>query len=262
MGTLTHPTRSVLYFSLCDTIWLLSSSSHLPSTTTPPKTTTVDRKIEGLATGDYLWQTKHIVPFLKCDKGLADEVNGVQLMKEMPQLDELLRKAKMAGMYGTKMRSVIQSANDAGIQAVVLQQFVVGKQILAHGLIPIIEPEVNIQSSTKEECEDLLKKYLLASLDALTEDQNVMLKVSLPTKINHYQECIDHPRCVRVVALSGGYSREKANEILSHQNGMIASFSRAILEGLNFTQSADEFDATLAATVDSIFTASSSKKSA
>jgi fructose-bisphosphate aldolase, class I len=220
----------------------------------------VDRPIEGMPTGDYLWQTKHIVPFLKCDKGLADEVNGVQLMKDMPQLDELLSKAKLAGMYGTKMRSVIQSANEIGIEAIVTQQFKIGKQILAHGLIPIIEPEVNIHSPTKSECEDILKKHLLASLDALSEDQNVMLKVSLPTKINHYQECIDHPRCVRVVALSGGYSREKANEILAQQNGMIASFSRAILEGLNYNQSAAEFDTTLAATVDSIFTASSSKK--
>jgi fructose-bisphosphate aldolase, class I len=196
------------------------------------------------------------VPFLKCDKGLADEVDGCQLMKDMPTLDDLLSRAKTAGMYGTKMRSVINSANDAGIKAVVDQQFAVGKQIIGHGLVPIIEPEVNIKSATKEECEDILKKYLLESLDALNEDQNVMLKVSLPTKVNHYKECIDHPRCIRVVALSGGYSREKANEILAQQDGMIASFSRAILEGLSYGQTAEEFDATLAATVESIYAAS------
>jgi fructose-bisphosphate aldolase, class I len=167
-----------------------------------------------------------------------------------------MSRAKTAGMYGTKMRSVINSANDAGIKAVVDQQFAVGKQIIGHGLVPIIEPEVNIKSATKEECEDILKKYLLESLDALSEDQNVMLKVSLPTKINHYKECIDHPRCIRVVALSGGYSREKANEILAQQDGMIASFSRAILEGLSYGQTAEEFDATLAATVESIYAAS------
>jgi fructose-bisphosphate aldolase, class I len=218
----------------------------------------VDRQIEGLATGDYLWQTKGVVPFLKCDKGLADEVDGCQVMKDMPTLDDLLSRAKTAGMYGTKMRSVINSANEAGIKAVVDQQFAVGKQIIGHGLVPIIEPEVNIKSDTKEECEDILKKYLLESLDALSEDQNVMLKVSLPTKVNHYKECIDHPRCIRVVALSGGYSREKANEILSQQDGMIASFSRAILEGLSYGQTAEEFDATLAATVESIYAASKS----
>jgi fructose-bisphosphate aldolase class I len=219
---------------------------------------TMDRQIEGLPTGDYLWQTKNVVPFLKCDKGLADEQDGVQLMKEMPTLDELLARAKLAGMYGTKMRSVINSANEEGIKAVVLQQFAVGQQIIGHGLIPIIEPEVNIKSDTKEECEDILKKYLLESLDALSPDQNVMLKVSLPTKVNHYKECIDHPRCIRVVALSGGYSREKANEILAQQDGMIASFSRAILEGLSYGQSPEEFDATLSASVDAIFAASKS----
>lgn len=217
---------------------------------------TMDREIEGIPTGDYLWTKKGIVPFLKCDKGLAAEENGVQLMKPIPGLDDLMKRAKAKNIFGTKMRSNINSANEEGIKAVVAQQFEVGKQIIGHGLVPILEPEVNIKSADKAESEAILKKYLLEGLDALAEDQLVMLKLSLPTEVNHYKECIDHPRCICVVALSGGYSREEANEILAKQTGMIASFSRALSEGLSHQQSQDDFDATLATAVDSICKAS------
>lgn len=217
---------------------------------------TMDREIDGMPTGQFLWEKKGIIPFIKCDKGLASEENGVQLMKPIPGLDELLKKSVSKNMFGTKMRSVINSANPEGIKAIVDQQFAIGKQILAAGLCPILEPEVNIKAADKEEIEDILKKELLKGLDALPETQNVMLKLSLPSKVNHYKELINHPRCVRLVALSGGYSRDEANKILAKQEGMIASFSRALLEDLAYEQSQADFDKTLAATVDSIFQAS------
>lgn len=219
---------------------------------------TMDREIEGLPTGQFLWEKKGIVPFIKCDKGLADEEDGVQVMKPMPQLDELLKKSKAKNMFGTKMRSVIKKANAEGIKKIVNQQFEVGQQILDAGLCPILEPEVDITSSDKEAIEDILKEELLKGLDALKPCCNVMIKLSLPTKVNLYKELIDHPRCVRVVALSGGYSREEANDILSKQEGMIASFSRAILEGLAYGQTAEEFDKTMASSVESIYQASRS----
>lgn len=217
---------------------------------------TMDQEIDGLPTGQFLWEKKGIVPFIKCDKGLADLENGVQLMKPIPQLDELLKKSVSKNMFGTKMRSVIKLANKEGIKSIVDQQFAVGKQILDAGLCPILEPEVDITSADKEEIEDLLKVELLKGLDKLAPTDNVMIKLSLPTKVNLYKELIDHPRCVRVVALSGGYPREEANDILSKQEGMIASFSRAILEGLSYTQDDSSFDSTMAATVDSIYQAS------
>jgi len=203
-----------------------------------------------------LWEKKGIVPFIKCDKGLADLKDGAQLMKPMPQLDELLKKSVSKNMFGTKMRSVIKTFNPNGVQAIVDQQFEVGKQIIAAGLCPILEPEVDITSPDKEVIEDFLKSRLLKGLDALGENENIMIKLSLPTKVNLYKEVIAHPRCVRVVALSGGYSRKEANEILSKQDGMIASFSRAILEGLEYGQSAEVFDKTFAATIQCIYDAS------
>jgi fructose-bisphosphate aldolase class I len=217
---------------------------------------TMDREIDGIPTPQYLWENKNIVPFIKCDKGLAPEENGVQLMKPMPALDALLTKSKAKSMFGTKMRSVIKKNDATGIKAIVDQQFEVGKQILAAGLCPILEPEVDITSSDKEAIEDALKAELLKGLDALDETQNIMIKLSLPTKVNHYAEIISHPRCVKLVALSGGYSREEANQILSLQKGMIASFSRALLEGLAYKQSPEDFDKTLAATVQDIYEAS------
>jgi fructose-bisphosphate aldolase class I len=217
---------------------------------------TMDREIDGIPTAQFLWEQKKVVPFIKVDQGLADEADGVQLMKPIKGLDDLLKRAKSKGCYGTKMRSVINSANEAGIKAIVDQQFEVGKQIIAAGLIPIIEPEVNIKSADKEKCEEILKKELLQQLDSLGDGQEVMLKLSLPTVVNHYKECIEHPKCVRVVALSGGYSRDEANQILAKQKGMIASFSRALTEGLNHNQSDDEFNKVIAETIDSIFEAS------
>jgi fructose-bisphosphate aldolase class I len=217
---------------------------------------TMDREIEGLETAQYLWQEKHIVPFLKCDMGLEAENNGVQLMKPIPGLDDLLERAKTKGVYGTKMRSVINSANEVGIKDIVEQQFQIGKQIIKHGLVPIIEPEANVKSPDKSDCEEILKKYLLEHLNELGDDEMVMLKLSIPTKTNLYKECIDHPKCIRVVALSGGYARLEANELLSRQTGMIASFSRALTEGLGHQQSDDEFDRTLKEAVDGIFKAS------
>lgn len=217
---------------------------------------TMDREIEGIPTGQYLWEKKHIVPFLKVDKGLADEKDGVQLMKPISGLDELLKRAKAKGFYGTKMRSVIKSANEEGIKAIVDQQFEIGKQIIKAGLVPIIEPEVDISSPSKLGCENLLKQYLLEALDKLGDDEKVMLKLSLPSIQNHYKECIEHPNVVRVVALSGGYSRADANAILEKQKGMIASFSRALSEGLSHGQSDEEFDQALEDAVTTIFEAS------
>ena len=217
---------------------------------------TMDREIEGLPTGQYLWAIKGIVPFFKVDKGLANEENGVQLMKPIPDLDNLLKKAVQKNMFGTKMRSVIKSANPEGIRAIVAQQFMLGKKILSYGLVPILEPEVDINIPDKEEAEALLKVELIKGLDALAANESVMLKLSLPTKVNFYKELILHSHCIRVVALSGGYPRDKANMILAQHEGMIASFSRALLEGLSYNQSQEEFNKTLDETVDSVYRAS------
>src|SRR5690625_173646 len=217
---------------------------------------TMDREIEGKYTGDYLADEKGIVPFLKVDKGLADESNGVQLMKPMPELDELLKRANERHIFGTKMRSVIKEANQEGIKAVVDQQFEVGKQIIDAGLVPIIEPEVDINSAEKEKCEDLLKAEILEHLNKLGENDYVMLKLSIPTKANLYKELIDHPMVVRVVALSGGYSTDVANEKLKENNVLIASFSRALSQDLNANQTDEEFNAELEKAVKSIYEAS------
>ena len=217
---------------------------------------TMDREIEGQPTASYLWDVKNVVPFLKVDKGLAAEENGVQLMKPMPELPDLLKKAKANGIFGTKMRSVIKQANAAGIEAIVAQQFEVGKQIIAAGFVPIIEPEVDIHCPDKAEAEDLLHAEIMKQLNGLGKDELVMLKLTLPEKVNLYADCIAHPNVVRVVALSGGYSREEANERLSRNNGMVASFSRALSEGLTAQQTEAEFDAMLDASIGAIAKAS------
>ena len=217
---------------------------------------TMDREVLGQPTADYLWNVKQVVPILKVDKGLEAEANGVQLMKPMPDLDALLARAKAKGIFGTKMRSVIKQANPAGIQAIVDQQFAVGRQIIAAGLVPIIEPEVDIHCPDKAQAEELLKAALKAQLDKLPEGQLVMLKLTIPSKDNLYADLITHPRVLKVVALSGGYSRAEANEKLARQKGMVASFSRALTEGLTAQQSAAEFDAALDAAIESIYQAS------
>ena len=218
---------------------------------------TMDREIDGQPTARYLWNEKNVVPFLKVDKGLADVENGGQVMNPMPGLGDLLEKARSNGVFGTKMRSVIKEANPDGVDAVVRQQFDIGRQIVAAGLVPIIEPEVDIHCPDKEAAEELLHEGIMAELNGLGEGQLVMLKLTLPEKDNLYADCIAHPNVLRVVALSGGYSREEANDRLSRQNGMVASFSRALSEGLKAQQSAEEFDATLDASIQSIFDASS-----
>lgn len=220
---------------------------------------TMDRKIEGKYTAEYL-ADKGIVPFLKVDKGLADEANGVQLMKPMPDLDSLLERANERGVFGTKMRSNVLEPNEQGIKEVVDQQFEVGKQIIAAGLIPIIEPEVNIHSDNKEQSEEILKNEIAKQLDQLSDDQDVMLKLSIPTVANLYKPLIEHPRVVRVVALSGGYSRDEANEKLRENEGLIASFSRALSSDLNANQSDEEFNKALKDAVDTIYDASINKK--
>ncbi|MCB1693831.1 MAG: fructose bisphosphate aldolase [Pseudomonadales bacterium] len=217
---------------------------------------TMDRTILGKSTAAYLWEEKQVVPILKVDKGLADESDGVQLMKPMPGLGDLLKRAVAAGIFGTKMRSVIKQANEAGIKSVVTQQFEIGRQILAAGLVPIIEPEVDIHCPDKAGAEAILKREILAELDKLPADQQVMLKLTLPEQDDLYKECIDHPRILRVVALSGGYSRHEANERLARQHGMVASFSRALTEGLTAQQSDDEFNAMLDDAIQSIYDAS------
>jgi fructose-bisphosphate aldolase class I len=217
---------------------------------------TMDRDIQGVPTAQFLWTKKQVVPFLKIDKGLADEANGVQMMKPMPTLDALLAKAKSKGIFGTKERSVIKQANADGIRAVVAQQFEVAKQVLAAGLVPIVEPEVDIKCPDKAGAEKLLKAEILAQLDKLPASQQVMLKLTLPEVDNFYQELIKHPRVLKVVALSGGYSRAEANARLARQNGMIASFSRALTEGLLAQQSDTEFNAALDASIESIYQAS------
>ena len=216
----------------------------------------MDREVAGKSTAHYLWEEKKVVPFLKVDKGLADVENGAQVMKPMPELDALLKKAKAAGIFGTKMRSVIKEANAAGIKAVVDQQFEIGRRIVAAGLVPIIEPEVDIKCPDKAAAEDLLHAAIKGHLDSLGADEIVMLKLTLPEKDNLYADFVAHPNVARVVALSGGYSRQEANDRLSRQNGMVASFSRALAEGLTAQQSDEEFNATLDASIASIAAAS------
>ena len=217
---------------------------------------TMDRAIDGIPTATYLWDNRHVVPFLKIDKGLEPEMNGCQILKPMPDLDALLARAAKMGIYGTKERSVISAANAKGIEAVVAQQFDVARQVLAAGLVPIIEPEVTISISDKAEAEDLLLAALLRHLDAMTGEAQVMLKLTLPSEANLYEPLVDHPRVLKVVALSGGYSRDEANPLLAQNRGMIASFSRALTEGLSAQQTDAEFDATLAGAIDSIYRAS------
>lgn len=221
---------------------------------------TMDRKIEGKYTGDYLAEEKGIVPFLKVDKGLAEEANGVQLMKPIDNLDELLKRANERNIFGTKMRSVVKKANAEGIKEVVDQQFEIGKQILAAGLVPIIEPEVDIFSEDKAESEKILKEEMLKHVNNLEEGQEIMLKLSIPTEANLYKELVDHPRVIRVVALSGGYSLADANDKLKENEGIIASFSRALTEKLNVNQTEEEFNAALDQAAGSIYDASVNKK--
>jgi fructose-bisphosphate aldolase class I len=217
---------------------------------------TMDRTVDGVGSAEYLWTRKQVIPFLKVDKGLADEHNGVQVMKPMPDLDALLARAVVKGIFGTKMRSVIKDSNKTGIIDVVTQQFEVGRQILAAGLVPIIEPEVDIHSATKAECEVILKAAILEELNKQSPDQPVMLKLTLPNIDNFYSELVGHPAVLKVVALSGGYSREDANAKLSRNKGMIASFSRALTEGLSAKQSDSEFNTMLDATIEEIYQAS------
>jgi fructose-bisphosphate aldolase class I len=221
---------------------------------------TMERQIDGIGSAEFLWNKKRIVPFLKIDNGLAAESNDVQLMKPIPELSARITAANKHGVFGTKMRSVINLANATGIEAVVAQQFELGKEIIAGGLIPIIEPEVNIKSEQKGQAEEILKSSLITHLNKLNENQTVMLKLSLPNKPNLYQDLVNHPRVLKVVALSGGYSRDDANKMLAENNGVIASFSRALTEGLSAKQSDDQFDALLESTIQSIFNASVNKK--
>ncbi|KAF2332161.1 fructose bisphosphate aldolase [Flavobacterium nitrogenifigens] len=217
---------------------------------------TMDRKIDGQWTADYLWEKKHIIPFLKVDKGLADLANGVQLMKPISGLNELLDRAVDRNIFGTKMRSVVKEANPKGIRDVVAQQFEIGKQIFSKGLIPIIEPEVDIYSPDKEKSEEILKEEIQKQLHLLDKEVKVMLKLSIPTVSDFYKDLISDPHVVRVVALSGGYSREEANQKLSQNHGLIASFSRALSEGLTAGQSDEDFNAELKETIKGIYLAS------
>ncbi|WP_208559408.1 fructose bisphosphate aldolase [Marinilactibacillus kalidii] len=217
---------------------------------------TMDRMVDDKYTADYLWEEKGIVPFLKVDKGLAEVENGVQVMKPIPDLDQLLKRAVDHHIFGTKMRSVISEANEVGIKKVVEQQFEVAKQITDAGLMPIIEPEVGVYSEDKMKSEELLRTAIKSSLDNLEEGTKVMLKLTIPTEAGFYSELIEHPNVLRVVALSGGYSREEANEKLAKNKGLIASFSRALSEDLNAEQSAEEFDQHLSNAIQSIYEAS------
>ena len=217
---------------------------------------TMDREIGGKPSARYLWEEKNVVPFLKVDKGLAAEADGAQVMKPMPELDALMARAKENGVFGTKMRSVIKLANPAGVKAVVDQQFEIGRRIVDAGLVPIIEPEVDIHSPEKEPAEVLLKEAMLAHLDALGPDRRVMLKLTLPERENFYAECVNHPNVLRVAALSGGYSREEANARMTRNTGVIASFSRALTEGLTAQQTDDEFNAMLDSSIATIYEAS------
>ena len=217
---------------------------------------TMDREVEGVGTADYLWTVKQIVPFVKVDQGLAEESNGVQLMKAMPALDALVERAVGKGVFGTKMRSVVKLAHEGGIKGIVEQQFEVGQRILAGGLVPIIEPEVDIHSPQKAEAEAMLRSSILESLDQLPSGDRVILKLTLPDEDDFYAPLVDHPRVLRVVALSGGYSREEANARLARNRGVIASFSRALTEGLSATQSDDEFNGVIDRSIADIYAAS------
>ncbi len=217
---------------------------------------TMDRAVDGMGSAEYLWTRTQVIPFLKVDKGLADEHNGVQVMKPMPDLDALLSRALTKGIFGTKMRSVIKESNKTGIVDVVTQQFEVGRQILAAGLVPIIEPEVDIHSASKAECEVILKAAILEELNQQSPDKPVMLKLTLPNIDNFYSELVTHPAVLKVVALSGGYSRQDANAKLSRNKGMIASFSRALTEGLSAKQSDAQFNTMLDSTIEEIYQAS------
>jgi len=217
---------------------------------------TMDREIEGTPTAEFLWREKRVVPFLKVDKGLADVADGVQLMKPIGGLDALLKRAKAKGVFGTKMRSVVKEANAAGIREIVRQQFEIADQILGHGLVPIIEPEIDIKCPNKAKAEELLRQEILAQLDRLGPDQAVMLKLTLPEKADFYGPLVQHPRVLKVVALSGGYSRDEANARLARNHGVVASFSRALVEGLMAQQSDEEFHGDLDASIGSIFAAS------
>jgi fructose-bisphosphate aldolase class I len=217
---------------------------------------TMDRDIEGTPSATYLWDVKNVVPFLKIDKGLADEADSAQLMKPIPGLDDLLSRAAAKGIFGTKERSVIGGANSAGIAAIVAQQFELAEQVLSHGLVPILEPEVTITISDKTAAEEILRDEITKHLDTVPEGRQVMLKLSLPTEANFYRPLIEHPKVLRVVALSGGYSRAEADVLLGQNDGLIASFSRALTEGLSAQQSDEEFNATLDAAIQSIYTAS------
>ena len=217
---------------------------------------TMNRTISGMGSANYLWQKKRVVPFLKVDRGLEEEKDGVQMMKPMPGLEELLRQAGSNEVFGTKMRSVIKTANEPGVTAIVDQQFKIGKQIISAGLVPILEPEVDIHSETKSAAEEMLLKQLMEHIRGLSSGQKVMLKLSLPNRDNLYAPCIEHPNVLKVVALSGGHSREDANALLARNNGMTASFSRALTEGLTAQQSDEEFNTMLDSTIESIFQAS------
>jgi fructose-bisphosphate aldolase, class I len=217
---------------------------------------TMDREIEGRGTAEYLWAEKRVVPFLKVDKGLAEEADGVQVMKPMPGLDGLLARARDKGVFGTKMRSVIKLANAKGVAAIVDQQFEVGRQILDAGLMPILEPEIDIKSPQKAEAEEILRDRLAAGLDSIPHDQAVMFKLTLPEEDDFYRSLVEHPRVLKVVALSGGYSRDEANARLARNRGVVASFSRALTEGLSADQSDDEFDRAMDESIQSIYDAS------
>jgi fructose-bisphosphate aldolase class I len=217
---------------------------------------TMDREIDGRGTADYLWSVKNVVPFLKVDKGLSDEANGVQVMKPMPDLEDLLGRALEKGIFGTKMRSVIKLADEKGIHEIVDQQFEVGRQIAGRDLVPILEPEIDIKSPQKAEAEAMLRERILACLEETNSGELLMFKLTLPEEDNFYSELVDHPNVVRVVALSGGYSRKEANERLSRNKGVVASFSRALTEGLTADQGDEEFDAALDASIKSIYEAS------
>lgn len=217
---------------------------------------TMDREVNGVPSPKYLWETKNVVPFLKVDKGLAPEDKGVQMMKPMPGLDDLLKRGKAAGIFGTKMRSVIKHANRQGIANIVEQQFQIGKQIIAAGLVPILEPEVDIHSDSKAQIESMLMQAILDHMYLLGENERIMLKLTIPSVPNLYKELIGHKKVLRVVALSGGYSRDQANALLSKQDGMIASFSRALTEGLSHQMTDDEFNYMLDESIGSIFEAS------
>jgi len=220
---------------------------------------TMKREIDGMGSAEFLWQKKGIVPFLKTDNGLAEEVDGAQLLKPIPQLEERVATGLVHGVFGTKMRSVIKDFNEKGIAANVAQQFELGKIVLKGGMVPIIEPEVDINSPHKAKCEELLLVKILEQLNSLSADQQVMLKLTIPTEANLYEELTKHPKIIRVVALSGGYSREHANELLAKNRGMIASFSRALAEGLSAKQSDNEFDKVLDESIGSIYKASTQK---